>query len=94
MSQHDGWYAPWTNAQVQALWVWQLSGRMHPYTCPNRSDGNHNELVNGDHGVLAPSPLGWVCRDCDYKQDWAHAFNADELLNIHTGGNDDGTLDP
>ena len=93
MSQHDRWYVPWTNAQVQALWVWQLAGRTHPYTCPNRGDGNHTELVNGDHGVLAPTVLGWMCRDCDYKQNWAHSFNVEDLPPLYEQEQQNGTLD-
>lgn len=47
--------------------------RMHPFTCPNRGDGNHRE--NGiDLGGLVPTVRGWVCQFCDYQQDWAHGF--------------------
>jgi len=46
--------------------------RMHPFTCPNRSDGRHFD--NGsDLGALIPTVRGWICQCCDYTQDWAHA---------------------
>lgn len=47
--------------------------RMHPFTCPNRGDGNHFD--NGaDLGALIPTTRGWICQCCDYTQDWAHGF--------------------
>ena len=47
--------------------------RMHPFTCPNRGDGNHFD--NGsDLGALIPTVRGWICQCCDYTQDWAHDF--------------------
>lgn len=47
--------------------------RLHPFTCPNRSDGNHREN-SVDLGALVPTVHGWVCPYCDYTQDWAHGF--------------------
>lgn len=47
--------------------------RMHPFTCPNRGDGEHFD--NGrDRGMLIPTTRGWICQCCDYTQSWAHAF--------------------
>src|SRR5690606_213703 len=43
--------------------------RFHPYTCENRSDGNH-PIVCGDKGILIPTIRGWICPFCDYTQDW------------------------
>jgi hypothetical protein len=59
--------APWTEKEVTALNAFQSCGRIHPFTC------------GGDHGsqtdrVLVATPSGWVCRGCDYTQDWAHDF--------------------
>ncbi len=37
--------------------------RMHPFTCPNRGDGNHFD--NGsDLGALIPTIHGWICQSC------------------------------
>lgn len=44
----------------------QANERTHPYTCGNRSDGNHR--WTHDKGVLVPTNDGWVCLDCDYTQ--------------------------
>ena len=46
---------------------------MHPFTCPNRGDGDHRYAF-GDLGALVPTVRGWVCPFCDYTQDWAHGF--------------------
>lgn len=59
--------APFTDDQVAALNAFQDSGVFHPFTCGNcRTD-------------LIATKDGWKCpdHDCDYKQDWAHAFMAD-----------------
>lgn len=52
---------PWTDEQVKKLEEYQKEGHFHPYTCGN--DSRHRELV--------PTTDGWICQDCDYKQDWA-----------------------
>lgn len=67
--------APWTDEQVEALWAWQHSAYVHPYTCGNRDDNHPHEDEFGDHGVLRPTNDGWTCPFCDYRQDWAHAFS-------------------
>lgn len=60
------WVAPWTPEQMRALAMWQYGGEFHPYTCPNRNDGEHL-----DESVLMPSEHGWMCAWCDYTQTWA-----------------------
>jgi hypothetical protein len=67
--------APFTPEQVANLEVFQRSGTMHPFTCANRGDGKHGN-VDGDTGMLVPTVRGWICRYCDYTQEWAHAFMA------------------
>ena len=65
-----------THEQVKHLDEWQRAGVMHPFTCPNRGDGNHFD--NGvDLGALIPTTRGWICQCCDYTQDWAHDFMLD-----------------
>lgn len=54
--------APWTEEQVANLNTYQESGIFHPYTCGK--DSRHRDLV--------ATTDGWVCLDCDYKQDWCH----------------------
>lgn len=61
-----------TSDEVVALNANQVNPRLHPFTCPNRGDGNHREL-NGDLGALFATTRGWICPFCDYTQDWAHA---------------------
>jgi hypothetical protein len=60
--------APWTDDQVAALNAYQHTGYFHPFTCGNDST----------HRVLVATPTGWICEDCDYRQDWAHAFMAED----------------
>jgi hypothetical protein len=63
--------APWTPEQVAALNRFQAEGGMHPFTCgkDHATDALH----------LVAHEDGWHCwlPDCDYRQDWAHAFMAD-----------------
>ncbi len=72
--------APWTLEQVTAAIAWQNSPKVHPYTCGNR-DG-HPLDPEGDYGVLVPTEDGWVCRHCDYTQDWAHDFTLLPMPNF------------
>lgn len=51
----------------------QNSHALHPFTCPNRGDGNHR-FLNGDTGALFATTRGWICPFCEYTQDWAHEF--------------------
>lgn len=68
--------APFTPAQVKALWRYQRANVFHPFTCANRGDGNHFD--NGiDLGGLIPTVNGWICQCCDYRQAWAHDFMCD-----------------
>lgn len=66
-----------TPDEVVNLDRYQREGRMHPFTCVNRDDGNHRD-VGGDLGALFPTIRGWICPFCDYTQDWAHGFMKDD----------------
>jgi hypothetical protein len=55
--------APWTPTQIDALERFQHQEGVHPFTCPEHSD---SELV--------ATHRGWICRYCDYTQDWANDF--------------------
>ena len=73
--------APWTEDQVAALQSHQENPRVHPYTCTQRDLPGHKEYAqkNGqyDHGMLVPTPNGWVCPVCSYTQNWAFMFTLD-----------------
>jgi hypothetical protein len=69
-------FTPWTAEQVERLNGYQAAHKMHPFTCPNRSQPGH-EVIHGDLGTLIATNDGWVCSGCDYTQDWAHDFMAD-----------------
>jgi hypothetical protein len=56
-------FAPWSDEQVAALQRQQRDERFHGYTCGNDHEGDR---------VLIPTPDGWRCPTCDYRQDWAH----------------------
>ena len=58
--------APFTPAQVESLNAYQQQSRLHPYTCGRCADA-----------VLVATAGGWVCRQCDYKQDWCVSMMAD-----------------
>ena len=58
--------APWTEDQVKNLNAWQQFPYWHPYTCGN--DSRHEDLV--------ATKDGWICKNCDYRQDWAMAILA------------------
>lgn len=76
--------APWSRNQVASLNAYQAMGRMHPFTCARRGNGAHRHLW-GDVGTLIADSDGWLCLDCDYIQDWAHAFMADWSWNRPDG---------
>jgi len=59
-------FAPWSEDQVKSLNAFQRSKNVHPYTC------------GGDNcrEVLFATKAGWVCRKCEYTQDWALDFMA------------------
>jgi hypothetical protein len=69
--------APFTADQVASLNAAQRSGALHPFTCANRSDGNHQHHGDDDLGQLVATPDGWRCEDCDYTQAWAWRWMAD-----------------
>ena len=77
--------APFTPVQVQRLNEWQTNTgggfRGHPFTCANRGDGKH-QSAGGDLGILIATESGWVCPDCEYTQDWAHALMAENRLPL------------
>ena len=71
--------SPWTAEQIETLNRLQrgeLYG--HPYTCPHRGEVPHHD--NGhDTGCLLATKGGWVCPDCGYTQDWAHASSLEAM---------------
>lgn len=69
--------APWPPSQVARLWEFQTNGKMHPFTCLNRGDGQH-ATIGTDLGMLIPTIKGWVCPFCNYTQTWAHDFMAEK----------------
>lgn len=66
-----------TPDEVEVLAHNQTAHVIHPFTCPNRGDGNHREAY-GDKGALVATVRGWICPFCDYTQDWAH-----ESMKVH-----------
>lgn len=68
--------APWTDEQVKALNKYQKERFMHPFTCPN--DHDNRELVATNNG--------WICKYCDYRQDWCHDWMADTDKHPIFGG--------
>jgi hypothetical protein len=67
-------FAPFTPEQVEALNEYQQGGWGHPFTCCG-PDSCRDRLGTGDDGrALVATENGWVCRTCDYNQDWAHSF--------------------
>jgi len=61
----------WTQEQVDALNRLQQIKMYHPYTCPNRGDGKHEEGKR-DLGLLVATTKGWLCPDCGYRQNLVH----------------------
>ena len=70
--------APWTRDQTVALWRYQFRGDLHAFTCANRSSPDHPTEPPEGECELIPTIRGWVCRWCDYTQDWVWAWMADE----------------
>jgi hypothetical protein len=66
--------APFTPEQVAALNRWQERGDVHPFTC-----GNSQCRSSHPNDALVATPNGWMCRHCDYTQQWAHGFMAKHL---------------
>lgn len=57
--------APWSHQQVERLNAYQESGLLHPFTCANEHEGDR---------TLVATVNGWICKHCDYRQNWAHSF--------------------
>ena len=72
--------APWTPDEVDSANRWQRLRMMHPFTCANRNTSVH-PIEDGDKGVLIATEKGWICKHCNYTQDWAHDF----MLNLPKG---------
>lgn len=69
-------YAPWTAEEVRNLAAWQTCETIHPYTCANNHRGTR---------ILTPTKDGWICKYCNYKQNWCHDFSArptDDLKKV------------
>lgn len=60
--------APFTQAQITKINNFQSAGIVHPFTCPNDSEG----LVAHADGMHCPS--------CDYRQTWVHEPMADNSM--------------
>lgn len=60
---------PFSYHQVEALNLYQLSNRFHPFCCfgPNKKD-------HPLEAKLVATVRGWICPYCDYTQYWAHEF--------------------
>lgn len=63
--------AVFTADQVKSLNAFQSAEVMHPFTC----FGTFRDERCGE--MLIATEAGWVCRRCDYTQDWAHDFMTD-----------------
>lgn len=61
--------APFSPEQVLALNLFQFQSQRywHPFTCAVTHEGRYG---------LVATLHGWVCLECDYTQDWAHAYMA------------------
>lgn len=77
-----------TPDQVVNLAKNQTGRAIHPFTCTNRGDGQHR-IAFGDLGALVPTVRGWICPFCDYAQDWAHGFMANEVIPPLIKGGDE-----
>lgn len=56
-------YAPFTSEQADGLNKFQTCKSCHTFACPNDSQN-----------LIAIVDAGWMCPECDYTQNWAHAF--------------------
>lgn len=68
----DIWHAPFNEEQIIRISRYQISGKMHPYTCKTSSS----------HIPLAAWSNGLGCVDCGYIQYWSHKHdvNGDMVL--------------
>lgn len=55
-------HKPWTDEECAAFNESQQRADRHPLTCGNDSR----------HAVLIAVPKGYMCPDCDYRQNWNH----------------------
>lgn len=53
--------APFTDSQIKYLEDYQRCRVIHPYTCGN--DKCRDDLI--------PTKDGWICKSCNYTQNWA-----------------------
>lgn len=67
-----------TSDNVVKMNRYQVEGRFHPMTCPNRNDGQHR-VWNGDLGALVATVRLWECPFCNYRQPTAPA---EKLIDI------------
>lgn len=70
MSEAEHVHAPFDEAQVRSINAGQRSGVVDPVVCPSPMCGA--VLVASAGGLECPSPV------CEYAQDWAPAWMADE----------------
>lgn len=74
--------------QVASLNAYQQAQEVHAFTCQRCREADmetlqarypeHPEMwVLDNPHLLVASVNGWVCPNCCYHQDWAHAFMAD-----------------
>lgn len=66
--------APFTQEQVDRLNEYQKLGFMPEFTCDNEHGGQR---------ILVATNSGWICTECDYKQNWSHKsmLDIDALKN-------------
>lgn len=72
-----------TPDEVERLAANQVGRAIHPFTCPNRGDGNHR-VAYGDKGALVATTRGWICPFCDYTQNWAHHHMKAEFIPAYS----------
>lgn len=74
-TDHQRVVAPWDIQTVGALERWQAGQMFHPYVCP--ANGLNKSVHHSDRRILVPTTDGWHCQfgDCQYTQNWAHAFS-------------------
>lgn len=69
-------FTPLTREQQRSINAFQVSGVSHPLTCGG--DPRHTPLVAERDGMF--------CIDCDYTQDWVHAWMGDWSWRPIDGG--------
>lgn len=65
MLTEDRVLAPFTKEEADKLNEYQKLGFVHEFTCVN----DHPNRT-----LIAKEGAGWYCPNCDYTQNWAHAF--------------------